>query len=68
VILLDDPVDMGDRGINEQGEDKGPDIMTPSPNIDVNGDKDGKDWEPPSNTINDEDFSSIGELIKEIAE
>jgi hypothetical protein len=68
VVPLDDPVDMGGRGINEQRDDERPNIMTRCPNMDVNGDKDSKDREPPSNTINDQRLSSIGELIKEIAE
>jgi hypothetical protein len=68
VILLDAQVEMGYRSIDEQAADECPDIMALSPKVDVNGDKESKDGEPPTDRVDDQRLSSIGELIKEVTE
>jgi len=68
VIPAQDPVDMGGGRIDEQTEDESPDVMTVSPKVDIDGDEDGEDGEPPTNTLNDESVTSVGELIDEITE
>ena len=63
-----DPIDTGDDRIDEQTKDKGPNVITLSPKVYINGDEDSEDRESPTNTINDDSITSISELVNEITE
>jgi len=68
VVSLDDPVNVGDCRVDKEREDKGPNVMSASPNVDVDGDQNSEDGEPPTDTVNDDCLSLIGKLIDEITE
>jgi len=47
VILLDDVIDVCDRGADEESKDKGNDVMVRRPQVDVDGVEDTKEREAP---------------------
>ena len=59
---------MGGGRIDEQTKDEGPNVMTMSPKVDINGDEGSEDGESPTNTGNDDNITSISELVSEITE
>jgi len=63
VIFFDDIVYVGHRSANKQGKNKCKDVVFPGPKIDVDGVQDDEKGETPGDTIDDDPFSSIAELV-----
>jgi len=52
VVFFDDVVDVSHSGANKERKDESKDVVTSSPEVDVDGIEDGKEREPPRDTIN----------------
>jgi len=67
VMLLDDVIDVADRGADYQGQEEGDNVMATSPDVNPDDVENSEEGESPSNTIDDYLLASIGELIDDIA-
>jgi hypothetical protein len=63
VMLLDNVVNVSYCRRYEKGEDEGNDIMTGSPEINIDGIQDTEERETPGNTIDDDTFSTGDKLV-----
>jgi len=68
MILLDNIVDVGHGGADEECENECNDIMSACPDIHIDGIKHSEDGEAPSDTIDDNVLSCIKELVDDISE
>jgi hypothetical protein len=68
VILLDDVIDMTDSRRDTEGENEGDDVVSTGPDAHVECVENCEDWETPSNTIDDDILSGIGELEDNVSE
>lgn len=68
VILLDDVIDVTDSRRDTEGENEGDDVVSTGPDAYVECVENREDWETPSNTIDDDSLSGIGELEDDVSE
>jgi len=67
VRLLDDIVDVGDSGRDQESENEGDDVMLTSPDVDVDGVEGSEEREAPADTVDDGAFSVGEELVDHCA-
>jgi len=63
VGALDDVVDVGDGGGDEEGKDKGDDVVLAGPDVDVDGVEDGEEGEAPADAVDDGALAGGEELV-----
>jgi len=68
VVLLDDIVDVSHSGADKESKDESRDVMTSSPEVDVDGIEDGKERESPGNAIDNCSFAIRAELVYDSTE
>jgi len=68
VILLDDVVDVTDSRRDAECENEGDNVVSTGPDADVECVENHEEWETPSNTIDDDTLSGIGELEDDVSE
>ena len=69
MVFLDDIVDVGDHGGDQEGKDEGGDVMLVGPDTDQDGIQDGQEREPPGDPVNHDGLCVGGrELVDDGAE
>jgi len=68
VVLLDDIVNMSHCRTDKQSKDESRDVVTSSPEVDVDGIEDGKERESPRDAIDNYSFTIREELIYDSTE
>jgi len=63
VMFLDDVVDVGDGGADEEGEDEGDDVSSVAPDVDVAGVEEDEQGEAPVDGIDDDLLAAVEELV-----
>jgi len=68
VMLPDDIVDVGDSRADEESKDEGDDVVTSSPDVDVDGVEEDEEGEAPADSVDDGLLAALGELVDDSAE
>jgi hypothetical protein len=68
VVFLDDIVDVSHCGADKESKNESRDVMTRSPEVDVDGIEDGKERESPRDAIDNYSFTLREELVYDSTE
>jgi len=68
MMLLHNVIDVRDGGTNEESQEEGDDISTVTPDIDVAGIEDDEERQTPIDSIDDDLFAAIEELVDDSPE
>jgi len=68
VVLLDDVIDVGHRGADEECEDERDDVVLAAPDVDIDSVDDSEEGEAPADAVDDDTVSSREELVDDESE
>jgi len=63
VVLLDNVINVGDRGTNQERKNKGDNVVFVAPDVNVDSVENGQERKAPADTVNDDTLASREELV-----